>query len=278
MAHLDFCDEEKMRLLNFLRPQKSVFKLEITMPTVLEQVETIDNRKAECPTCYKKLAKIPGAKTKCHHCGEYMYVRTQVNHTRVVVTKAQAEEIEKQWMIAKGTYDSYLAEKASFAAEKEEIATKLGRQPSDNDVRWRRLNRELMSHAKRGDWGLYRNARFSMAEILLSEKRLEAALYTYLEVCYLDLNGPRNMGGITDKYIINEFPPFNQKFASLAGGVTSRIVNIMKHLDVTLSDIKPKFLEQNDNTGKTLKLPLSAGKAWSSLIEDSTFAQQLLKM
>ena len=143
-----------------------------------------------------------------------------------------------------------------------------GRQPSDDDVKWSRLNKELMLHAGKGDWGLYRNARFSMAEILRRDNRPEAALYTYLEVCYLDLNGPRNMGGVTDRSIIKEFPPFDQSMAFLAGGVTGRISSIMKQLGITLPDVKPKFLEQNTQLRKALKLPLDVEKAWQSIEKD----------
>jgi len=39
------------------------------------------------------------------------------------------------------------------------------------------------------NWGLYRNIRFEMAELLKKEGKFKNALQTYLEVLYLDQNG-----------------------------------------------------------------------------------------
>ena len=60
-------------------------------------VPPIDSRVPECPNCKGVLKKAPGSKTKCPLCGLYMFVRTNP-HTRerVVVTEAQAEEIDDE--------------------------------------------------------------------------------------------------------------------------------------------------------------------------------------
>src|SRR3989442_5791851 len=39
--------------------------------------EMIGNTDAVCPNCSKLLDKIPGRKSKCPHCAEYIYVRTR---------------------------------------------------------------------------------------------------------------------------------------------------------------------------------------------------------
>ena len=58
-----------------------------------------DERKAECPYCHGVLAKVPGSKTKCPHCGNLMYVRTRPrDNTRVVLTKADADKVEADWI------------------------------------------------------------------------------------------------------------------------------------------------------------------------------------
>ena len=54
-----------------------------------------DGRKAECPNCQNTLNKIPGAKTKCPHCGKIMFVRTRPDGVRLVVTERQAKDIEQ---------------------------------------------------------------------------------------------------------------------------------------------------------------------------------------
>jgi predicted RNA-binding Zn-ribbon protein involved in translation (DUF1610 family) len=58
-----------------------------------------DQRKAECPACHHVLEKIPGSKTKCPHCGNFMYVRTRPHdRTRNIVTKTEADRIAADWL------------------------------------------------------------------------------------------------------------------------------------------------------------------------------------
>src|SRR5260370_40667892 len=61
-----------------------------------------DQRKAQCPYCREVLARVPGGKTKCPPCGEFILVRTRPRDgARVVVTKAAADPIERDWNIQK---------------------------------------------------------------------------------------------------------------------------------------------------------------------------------
>ena len=233
-----------------------------------QQRKIKDERKAECPNCHKVLSKIPGAKTKCPNCGEYIFVRTRPkDNVRVVVTKAEADKIDEEWTIVTGTHDIFVAEKEEFAKEKEILRKRFGgKEPSDNDVRWGLLNKQIIENAKNGDWGLYRNTRFQMAEILRGEMKLKDALQTYLEVCYLDLNGVRNTGGINDQEILKEFPPFDPKeSAFLAPGVIDLIKKIVLKLDLNKDDVKQIFIEHNLRSEKSLRLPISTDQAWSSL-------------
>jgi DNA-directed RNA polymerase subunit RPC12/RpoP len=233
-----------------------------------QQREQKDERKAECPNCHKALSKIPGAKTKCPHCGEFMFVRTRPkDNVRIVVIKAEADKIDEEWSIVAGTHDIFVAEKEEFAKEKEILRKRFGgKEPSDNDIRWGLLNKQLIEHAKNGDWGLYRNARFQMAEILRGEMKLKDALRTYLEVCYIDLNGPNNTGEMNDPELLKEFPPFNPKdFSFLAPGVIDLIKRIMLKLKLDKDKIKQIFIEHNSRIEKSLRLPLSAENSWQSL-------------
>jgi len=84
-----------------------------------KSLKSKDERKAECPNCHKTLSKIPGAKTKCPHCGEFMFIRTRPkDNARVVVTKAGADKIDEEWSIVAGTHDILLRKKRSLRKRK----------------------------------------------------------------------------------------------------------------------------------------------------------------
>ena len=57
------------------------------------------------------------------------------------------------------------------------------------DYIWGQFNKFSMDYAKNGQWGLYRNVRFSMAEFLAEEGKHRDALAMYGEVCFYDVDG-----------------------------------------------------------------------------------------
>ena len=235
-----------------------------------QQHEPKDERKSECPNCQKTLSKIPGAKTKCPHCGDFMYVRTRTDNVRVVVTKNEADKIDEAWRIENGTQEIYLTEQKRFNDRKELLRKKFGgKEPSENDVRWGLLNEDLLENAKSEQWGLYRNVRFQMAEILNRENKPKDALRTYLEVCYLDLNGATNMPTDENGHVIRDpeyFKPFDPKeLAFLAPGVIDLIKRIVLKLKLSKDEIKQIFVEHNSRSEKSLRLPVSAEQAWLSM-------------
>lgn len=225
-----------------------------------------DLRKAECPYCKKELLKIPGAKTKCPHCGEFMFVRTRPkDNARLVVTKKEAEQIDEDWATTAGTHDIFVAEKEEFEKEKSILKKRFGGvEPSNNDVRWGILNKNLIKNAQNGDWGSYRCTRFEMGEVLRNEMKFKISLKTYLEVCYLDLSGANNMSGI-DPEFRDEFPAFDSEMAFLAPGVVDLIRMLEKRLLLGKEELKNIFIEHNSRVEKSLNLPLSPLECWESL-------------
>ena len=135
----------------------------------------------------------------------------------------------------------------------------------ENDIKWGLLNKHLLEYSENNDWGLYRNTRFEMAEILRKEMKLRGALKTYLEVCYFDLNGPMNRGGTDDPEILKEFPVFDPKSAFIAPGIIDRVKIISKKLRMNLNQIKEIFISHNEKLWRNLKLPISPEKAWKDL-------------
>lgn len=229
-------------------------------------LKPVGNVGAICPHCNKLLDKKPGRKKKCPYCGEFIFVRTRPSdEQRVLVTEAQAEEIKEQWSIVNGTHGEYLAQKKHFSDEKAKLAKRFGREPSENDIKWSLLNKDLIDHANNANWGLYRNAKFEMAEILRKESRTSPALELYLEVLYLDVNGPNNTGGIRDPDLLKEFPPFNKKDAFLAPGVVSRAVAIIQKLELDDKGAKSIFYKIAERNFTSLRLPVTPDAGWRKI-------------
>lgn len=52
-----------------------------------------------CPNCHQELIKRPGRKTKCPHCGTFIYVRTRpLDRKRVLVTADEARRLQAEWV------------------------------------------------------------------------------------------------------------------------------------------------------------------------------------
>jgi hypothetical protein len=186
---------------------------------------------------------------------------------KVLVTDQQAEFIEEQWSIVNGTHEEYLARKQKIEAERTRIAQQFGQAPSENNVKWGLLGKEIIEHALNGNWGHYRNTRFQMAEVLRKESKLKQALSMYCWVCYLDLNGPRNTSGLKDPKLLREFPPFSPKEAFLAPGIISRMTRIIEKLNLDQENVFTVFREAARHDHKGLKLPVQPENAWQSLMQ-----------
>ena len=51
-----------------------------------------------CPNCGVALAKRPGSKTRCQHCGGFIFVRTRpFDRQRVLLTEVEVKTVEAEW-------------------------------------------------------------------------------------------------------------------------------------------------------------------------------------
>jgi predicted RNA-binding Zn-ribbon protein involved in translation (DUF1610 family) len=251
-----------MSIFDFLKTQNPSQKAEVPQ-------EFKDERKAECPSCSGVLKRAPGAKTKCPHCGEFMFVRTTPDNVRIVVTKNEADEIDERWRIENGTQEAYLVEQKRNQDRKEALRKRFGgKEPSEHDVQWSLLNEEILNTASNAQWGLYRNVRFQMAEILNKENKLKDALRMYLGVCYLDLNGASNMP--TDEYgnIIEDpefFKPFDPELKFFAPGVIDRIQQILKKLEIRRAEVRTIFVDFGNKEQKATRAPIAPENCFEEL-------------
>lgn len=228
------------------------------------QFNHIGNVDSICPYCNQALEKRPSRKTKCPHCGNDIYARTRPSdQKKVLVTEAQAQEIDEQWMKKNGTYDAYLEEQAEFQRTKAELTKLFGHEASDRDVYWAIYNQKSIDHAQAMNWGLYRNTRFDMGELLRKENNNAQALNMFIEVSYLDANGPANRGGISSNpQLLKKYPPFDREMAVQAPGVVDRIEKLAKLLDLSDAALKKRYLEIAGEIQQLLDLSISPEKAW----------------
>ncbi|MDQ0896290.1 MULTISPECIES: hypothetical protein [unclassified Paenibacillus] len=132
--------------------------------------------------------------------------------------------------------------------------------PTSNDPKWGELNQRTMKYATEMKWGLYRNVRLDMANILLDEHRLADGLRMLLYVCYIDLNGPRN----SSPNLVGLSPMFTPDNFLLAPGVLGMVEDTLWELKFDLEQAKKIFIEHNSTLRNSL-MPLSPQDAWVQL-------------
>jgi len=245
-------------------------EVEFEQAGYLESAAQVERGNTEpiCPYCNHRLDKMPGRKKQCPECGQHMLVRTRPSdRKKILIREDQSLQIEEQWAIAKGIHDPSIAPSKESEIERDRLREQFGREPSENEIKWYRLNNRLLEHMNAFQWGLYRNDRLSMGNILAREGRYLDALDVYLEVCYLDLNGPTNCGTL-DPQILEQFPPFNPKEATLAPGVIVDINDLLKQQELSKRDASARFLEVASKVHRLLNLPLAPDKAWRQLSKD----------
>jgi len=229
---------------------------------ITAELKPIGNKEAICPYCSKALAKMPGRKKKCPHCGEFIFVRTRpIDGESVLVTKDQVELIAEQWAMKNGTHKEYLQERAVYDDARKSLTKQFGFRPSENDVKWRVLSKKQLECAKKGNWGMYRNALFHMAELLQEEGKLKRALGIYLEVTYIDLNGPINLEGATG------YPPFSPERSIAAPGIINRICKIIETLGLSDAEVEGLLKERVEEACQFVKPAMPVDVAMDKLHE-----------
>lgn len=207
---------------------------------------------SSCVYCKAKLGRKPQKKTKCKACGKYIYVRKRpFDNMAVLLKEEEVGVLEDQWF--KVNDPENYSEKQIV---RESLRQKLGRDPERKDLEWGWLNRQLVLYSEKGHWGLYRNARLQMADILAKDKNNEEAALTYLEVYYLDLNGCNNFNGfdLSDEM---KLPWLYEKALELAGAA-----------GITNSQLEEMFYVNEELLMERHKLPISPKEAWQKFISD----------
>lgn len=215
-----------------------------------------------CPSCAGILNKAPGKKTPCPRCGAFMYVRTRPKDSvRVLVTEGQAKILEEERLKVTGRYEAYQqAEQEDQEAEecrertRQRLRQRFGKEPSDADVEWGYLNELRMRQGLNNDWQSYRDTTYRMANQLIEEGKSKGALAFLLEVCFYDLNGPRDCAG-HDAEWMRQNPPFNPVYGRLQSAVMAQIQALALQLGLGKETLKDLFLKRSLNVPHIRLLP-----------------------
>lgn len=230
----------------------------------------IGNVDSVCPYCNEHLEERPKQRKRCPICGNVIRVKTRPSdRSKVLLTAAQAKEVDDQWEIHHSTYkDSHLKE-SDFKKAKAELTTKYAGEPSDADVYWAIYVRSATEHEQARNWGLYRNARLKMADVLKKEGLNGEALDMYIEVSYLDANGPNNVGGYSHDPKLSEGPSqFDPERARQAPSVVGRIESVAKGFALDEADLKKLYLEVASQVQRILNTPASPESAWAAYMTE----------
>ena len=123
--------------------------------------------------------------------------------------------------------------------------------------------KDQITHAKDWNWGLYRNTRFQIAEFYRAMGCINKALKILFEVCYIDLNGLNNCGGMKNMPdLLKDFPPFKPNPQGLAPFIIDVINRIIEYLSLDMEQLKIKFLEIAKAVQLQISSPLKPSDAW----------------
>ena len=89
-----------------------------------------------------------------------------------------------------------------------------------------------------------------------------------MEVCYIDVNGPSNMGGFNDPQFLKRYPPFDPKQSFLAPAVITYVQKLSDELKLSDEGLKDLFIEVANINYISLKLPVDPMSAWKRLHTD----------
>jgi len=220
-----------------------------------------------CPYCGAQLAKMPGRKKKCPACNQYIYVRTRPeDRLKVLVTEQGTREIDEQWQAVHAMRELRRSvDDHEFEQERTALAERFGVPPADRDVLWSLHVRHLTEHAMKANWGLYTSVCYHQARLLLSEGRQKQALDKYLEVMYLDANGPNNLGGKVHPDLSDVFRPFDPKSASFAPAIVSELRGLLDDMKLDKDDLRGAFLAVAQQIHDNLNTPVPPETAWESI-------------
>jgi hypothetical protein len=132
----------------------------------------------------------------------------------------------------------------------------------EDDPMWQRLSQKRSDDARARLWTRYRADTLRLAQHCGKQGRLEDALATWLELCYIDLNGPQNPGNFPEAPL----PDFDPARAyGLGPVIITRIAVIARRLGYDEARTKVEFLATASAMHRNMNLPVTPEDAWNAI-------------
>lgn len=103
---------------------------------------------------------------------------------------------------------------------------------------WNYLNNQCEEYHRDTQYGLYRNCKFHMAELLIEENLFDGALNLLFEIIYYDLCDFDNSQSDNN---MSQLFPYNHSVAFVAKGILSRVEHCKKELHISDCELKEKM-------------------------------------
>ena len=132
----------------------------------------------------------------------------------------------------------------------------------DDDREWQHLDQRRGEHAAARRWARYRTATLQMAQLRNRQGRLEESFLTYLELCYIDLNGAQNPGAAWGLPLVDLDP---ERSFGLGPLIVRRVRGMARQLGYDAGRVQVEFLASASVMHRRLALPVTPEQAWSAL-------------
>ncbi len=132
----------------------------------------------------------------------------------------------------------------------------------DDDRDWQILEQKRSDQAAARQWSRYRTTTLRMAQLRGRQGRLEDALITYLELCYIDVNGAQNPGAAWGMPL-HDFDP--DRAFGLGPLIVRYVRSMARVLGYDESRMRVEFLATASVLHRSLSLPVAPDDAWQAL-------------
>lgn len=141
---------------------------------------------------------------------------------------------------------------------------------NEKDKKLKEFSKKLAEEADDHNWGFYCSTKLDLAQYLETEcDNVKSALEQYIDLLYLNLNGPKNNHLIQDDpELLKEYPDFDPQHSFLAPAILVAVEKILEKKSISRDDYKSLFLRRGEILYKSLKLPIDPQMAWYRMLDD----------